>query len=177
MDIKLFLATLPPPDMSAQIKGLGDVVIPARRLKGRPIARERLHATLAPFRENPFSLGEMVTRARAAAARVRARPFSVRFEWTQSFRNSKGRYPFVLSGGDGLAPLRAFQQHLAEQLYRSGIDVEFSAVPHVTLVWADSCVDEEAPIAPLEWTVRDFVLIASPQGQSRHIPLSRWALD
>jgi RNA 2',3'-cyclic 3'-phosphodiesterase len=173
--VKLFLATLPPPDIGARIDGLGDVVIPARRLKGRRIARERLHSTLAPFREQPFSLGEMVGRAKAAATRVRARPFSVRFEWTQSFRHGGSRHPFVLSGGDGLAPLRAFQRQLADTLYQTGIDVEFDATPHVTLVWADACV-EEAPIAPLEWTVRDFTLIASLQGQSRYISLASWRL-
>jgi 2'-5' RNA ligase len=176
VSLKLFLATLPPPEISARIDGLGDVIIPARRLKGRRIARDRLHSTLAPFREQPFSLAEMVARAKAAATRVRACPFPVRFEWTQSFRGGSGRHPFVLSGGDGLAPLRAFQQQLAERLYRAGIDVKFDATPHVTLVWADACVAGEAPVAPLEWTVRDFALIASPQGQSRHIHLARWTL-
>lgn len=173
--IKLFLATLPPPELRTQIDQLGDVIIPARRFRGRRVARQRLHSTLAPLRAQPFALGETVARIKAAATRLRARAFPVRFEWTQSFQHRSGHHPFVLSGGDGLAPLRAFQRQLAETLCGRGIDVEFGAIPHVTLIWAERCV-EQAPIAPLEWMVRDFTLIASLQGQSRHIPLASWSL-
>jgi RNA 2',3'-cyclic 3'-phosphodiesterase len=176
LPINLFLATLPPPREGAQIDALGDVIIPARGFRGRRIARERLHSTLAPIHAPRLALRQSIARAKAAAAQVRAPAFPVRFEWTQSFRHAGDRYPFVLSGSDGLAPLRTFQACVADQLRRADFVVPSSFTPHVTLIWAERCV-EEAPIAPLEWTVRDFALIASLQGQSRHIHLASWSLD
>jgi 2'-5' RNA ligase len=172
MDVKLFFAVLPPPALRVQIDSLRHTIARARRMRGHVIATERLHNTLLPV---PAS-HQAIARAKAAAATLRAPSFPVRFEWTQSFAHH-GHKPFVLSGGDGLAPLRAFQGELRDTMIRAGFPVPSGFTPHITLLWADRCVDEEAPIAPLEWTVRDFTLIASPQGHSRHIHLAHWCLS
>lgn len=170
MDVKLFFAMLPPTDLRAQIAGLRNTIQRARRLRGHVIAAERLHNTLLQI---PASR-RVVERAKDAAARLRAPAFPVRFEWTQSFTHH-GQKPFVLSGGDGLAPLRAFQGLLRDTMRDAGLPTSPGFTPHITLLWADALV-EDAPIAPLAWTVRDFALIASPQGHSRHIRLAQWRL-
>ena len=47
--------------------------------------------------------------------------------------------------------------------------------PHMTLIWASRRVDEY-PIVPIRWTVREFVLVRSHVGQSRHEYIGRWPL-
>ena len=61
-------------------------------------------------------------------------------------------------------------------MLREGFAVTRSFTPHVTMLWADCCVGEEYPVAPIAWTVRDFVLTARIQGYSRHIEVARWPL-
>ena len=61
-------------------------------------------------------------------------------------------------------------------MMRAGFTVERSFTPHLTLLWADRCV-EAYPIAPITWTVRDFVLVLSLPGQSRHIHVGHWQLQ
>lgn len=176
MNMKLFFAMLPPPDIGRQIESLGAHIRKARNLRGRMIEAARLHNTLAAVYAAHMPPRQLIARARAAAAGLRAPAFPVRFEWTQSFAH-KGRKPFVLSGGDGLASLRVFQGGLREAMIRAGLPVPSGFTPHITLLWADHCVQDEAPIAPLEWTVRDFALVASLSGQSRHIHLAHWTLN
>ena len=61
-------------------------------------------------------------------------------------------------------------------MVRGGFAVPHSYTPHVTLLWADRSV-EEYPIAPIAWDVREFSLVLSVQGWSRHIDVARWSLD
>jgi 2'-5' RNA ligase len=46
---------------------------------------------------------------------------------------------------------------------------------HVTLLYDKRVVDEQ-PIEPISWTVREFVLVRSLHGQTRHTDVARWQL-
>jgi 2'-5' RNA ligase len=171
----LFFATLPPDPLRPAIAGLGAYIGRAHRLRGAAIAQERLHITGAPVFDRRVSLEKNIERTKRIGEGMRHPRFAVRFDWTQSFRGNAHRHPLVLSGDDGLAPLRSFRQELREQMLRAGFLVPQSYTPHVTLLWADRCVNEN-PLAPISWEVRDFMLILSLGGQSRHIHLGRWPL-
>jgi RNA 2',3'-cyclic 3'-phosphodiesterase len=58
---------------------------------------------------------------------------------------------------------------------RAGFPVAWNYTPHITLLWADRCVNEYL-IAPIGWMVHDFVLLLSLAGASRHIPVADWQL-
>jgi RNA 2',3'-cyclic 3'-phosphodiesterase len=45
--------------------------------------------------------------------------------------------------------------------------------PHVTLLYDDRCVAEQA-VDTVRWTVREFVLVHSLHGQGRYVFLGRW---
>jgi 2'-5' RNA ligase len=171
----LFFAALPPEPLRPIIAGLGAHIGRAHRLRGAMIAKELLHNTLAPACDPRFSLEKNIERARRVGADMRHPSFAVRFDWTQSFRASAHRHPFVLSGDDGLMPLRAFRQVLREGMLRAGFTVPQSHTPHITLLWADRCVGEH-PIAPIGWEIRDFVLVLSLRGMGSHITVARWTL-
>jgi 2'-5' RNA ligase len=56
-----------------------------------------------------------------------------------------------------------------------GWKAESRFTPHISLIWSSDFLPERA-IEPFSWTIREFVLIHSMYGQSRHEVLSRWPL-
>jgi 2'-5' RNA ligase len=170
----LFFALLPPDSVRPAIERLGGTLQQAHRLRGSMIAKDRLHNTLAAVHD-AGSIMENIERAKRIGARIRYPSFPVRFDWTGSFRVGQARNPLVLRGEDGLKPLIEFRQEVCSQMARAGFAVTRNYTPHVTLLWADRCV-EEYPIAPIGWTVKDFVLVLSVRGTSQHIHLGRWQL-
>ncbi len=147
----------------------------AHDLRGLSIAPERLHNTVAPVHDPRFAVEKNIERARRIAEGIRYPAFPVRFEWTGSFRNTSGSCPFVLQGDGGLRSLKTFRQILGDRMTRAGFKIGRTYTPHVTLLWAERCV-EEYPIAPIDWTVHEFVLVLSLKGLRRHIYLARWSL-
>lgn len=172
--VRLFFAIRPQEQAGAAIADLGTRLKAAHRLRGRAIARERLHNTLAAVHDTG-TIRENILRAKAIGDRLWHRGFSVRFDWTGSFRRDDRGHPFVLRGGEGLEPLADFRETLRMRMRAAGLPVEPGFTPHVTLLWADRCVDDY-PIAPIGWRVREFVLTASLQGYSRHVDVARWSL-
>ena len=148
-------------------------------LSGRPVAQDRLHITLNHLGDHAGVPRDMVALAREAAGTLRASPFDVAFDRVVSFGGKPGNLPFVMRGGDGLVELLAFQQALAAAMRKTGSRIgkwaETNFTPHVTLLYDAKSVAEQA-IAPMAWTVREFVLVHSLVGQTRHVVLDRWPL-
>ena len=174
--INLFFAALPPDPIRPVMEMLGRTVRKAHGLRGRLIAKECLHNTLAAVQDPRYPLRKNIERAKSVGDRIRHPSFSVRYEWTGSFDVHRDRYPLVLRGDAGLQPLVSFQRELGTQMKRAGFGVAGRYTPHVTLLWADRPV-ADYPIAPIAWTVTDFVLVASGVGKSRHIHVARWPLQ
>lgn len=172
--VKLFFAIRPDDGAGRQIESLTPRLTRAHRLKGRPMDRARLHNTLAKVHDTG-TLTENIARAKAIGDRLWHRSFSVCFDWTASFQHKGGRFPFVLRTGDP-GPLSDFRTALRTEMLRDGFAVDHSFTPHITMLWADRPVDDEYPVAPIAWTVRDFVLTASIHGYSRHMEVARWPL-
>jgi 2'-5' RNA ligase len=53
--------------------------------------------------------------------------------------------------------------------------VERKFTPHVTLLYDDRMVPEQA-VEPISWRVREFVLTHSLLGKTQHVELGRWPL-
>ncbi len=168
---------MPPRELWPLIGGLCDRLCYAHKLGGRPIGLERLHITLAPVFCAHLGLEEMVRRAIAVGSAMAGPAFPARLDLTASFAHRRERKPFVLSGQEGLAELIACQSELRRRMALAGFEVRADYQPHMTLIWADRQVEEEYPIAPISWQVRDFVLIASHQGLSRYDVIRRWPLQ
>jgi 2'-5' RNA ligase len=145
-------------------------------LRGQRIGPDRLHVTLAPVFAPGRSLPDTLARAKAMAAEIQWESLPVCFEWSEGFRLRRNRHPFVLRGDQGVRPLTELRQQIRAQMMRAGFPVERNFTPHVTLLWANRPV-EANPIAPIHWTVRDFVLVLSVVGEARHIHVGRWPLQ
>lgn len=140
---------------------------------GKPLEAERLHVSLCNiggfFDQIPR---EHLPTACEAAARVRMAPFEVEFDLLHSTTGH-----MLLRPSNGAPALHAFHEKLTEELVRAGMRrwLTWNFNPHVTLSYG-ACAVHERPIAPITWTVRDFVLIESLYGRHRHIERGRWAL-
>jgi 2'-5' RNA ligase len=172
----LFFALLPDHSTAFLAETLALGLSRVHGLKGRPMDADRLHLTLCGVPLEPGALVETVERAKGAAARVAAGPVEVSLDLARSFGHGEGRHPFVLACGDPSDGLLALRRQLGLALKRDGIGDAFGGfTPHMTLLWADRMV-EDSPILPVRWMARDFALVLSLAGQSRHITLGRWAL-
>ncbi len=175
--VNAFFAIKPAEPARAQIAGLARHLHKVHKLRGNPILPEHLHVTLHPVGDERRGMKAAIGGAMDAAGRVRASPFDVVFDVAESFFVRSGNHPFVLRGC-GLGMLTDFRRELGAEMVRSGLKacVVGNFTPHVTMLWADRCV-EEHPVAPIRWTVREFVLVLSLVGWTEHRHVGRWPLQ
>lgn len=178
--INLFFALMPDAAATAQASLIASRHLADRRMIGRPLAPHRFHVTL-------FSVGgflgkvpdEIMTATQAAAASVRAEPFEVSLDRATSFHRSRGKRPYVLLGGDGVADIMPFYRDLGGAMHRAGLHVSgggHSFRPHLTLAYASE-YRAEIPVDPVSWIAREFVLIESWVGLTQHHVRGRWKFN
>jgi 2'-5' RNA ligase len=172
---RLFFAVNPDPQVATDLWRRAERYRSRRRLAGRPTPPELLHITLNGVGAFPRLDGQVVARARAAASRVAARRFVVSLNRLVSWEGA--RRPLVLTGGDGVIGV----DDLHRQIRLAMADVGLASrrapgfEPHLTLL-RDRVETPPQWIAPVNWQVREFVLVHSPHGLSRHDVLGRWPL-
>lgn len=174
---RLFLAIFPDRETAAQLATLAATQCAHHGLRGRPLATERFHVTLFHLGDSAGLRHDVVDAASKAASRVQAGSFELAFDQVASFAGRRDKVPFVLKADGGNAALRQFHADLAAQLREAGLGhfANGSFEPHVTLAYDARMVAPEA-VFPVCWRADEFVLIHSLLGQTRHIPLARWAL-
>jgi 2'-5' RNA ligase len=123
---------------------------------------------------------ELVDAAIKAAASIRMEPFSVEFDHTLTFAKKPRPGPRVLGGTEGLVGLYTLHDVLVGALQNTGFNLAAlpnasDFTPHVTLAYGMPWIDER-PIEAASWNVREFVLMHSLLGRTRHIALERWPL-
>ena len=177
-DRLLFLTYLAP-DAAAQIAGRVPDFRGQHGLRGKAVPQNLLHVTLNHFGDFDGLPLDMVALAREAAETLAMAPFEVVFDRVASFKTQPGNYPFVLRGGGGLIKLLEFHQALVEAIRRTGSRIGKRAkpnfTPHVTMLYDGQAVAEQL-VEPVTWVVREFALVHSLLGQTRHIVLDRWTL-
>lgn len=175
---RLFFALVPDPDTAARIARLAHRLRREHGLKGRVIATERFHVTLHHLGDHAGLPEDLIATARTAAASVAMPPFEVVFDRVGSFSRKLGNRPLVLRGDDGVVALKTFQQALGLAMTKAGLGrwAESQYTPHVTLLYDDRAVDEQI-VETIVWTAREFILMHSLLGRTRHVPLARWPLE
>jgi 2'-5' RNA ligase len=145
-------------------------------LRGEPLLVERLHVTLHHLGDYDVEHKSIVTTALEAGSAVQAASFDVELDRTASFGGKK-LSPFVLTGMQGVVELKAFQRILGGTMARAGLGkhVEKNFTPHVTLLYDAKRIDQQE-IEPISWTVREFALVHSLLGETKHTVLGRWTL-
>ncbi len=173
----LFFAIFPDEPAARRIAQLALHLRGEHGLKGNPPAMERFHVTLHHLGSYAGLPPGVVARASDAAATGTTPPFDVAFDRAGSMSGRRGKRPFVLRGGDGVAALRAFQQSLGTAIQQVGLvgRARSHYTPHVTLLYDGRYVAEQA-VETVGWAVHELVLVHSLLGRSQYVPLARWPL-
>ncbi len=172
---RIFFAALPEPASARRIHAFAEAMRREHGFAGNLILPEHLHVTLFHLGDWTALPEEIVNLASAAASQIRVPPFEVSFARVESFRNATGIFPFVLSGP--ATQWKTLHEALRVALESAGLGgaTKGEFKPHVTLTYDEVRVKPTA-IAPIAWTVRDFVLVHSRLGKTEHIHLGRWVL-
>ena len=172
----LFFAVLPDANTAAGIAKLGQQMCGEMRPKSKPHAANRLHVTLQHLGNFAGGLPqELVDVAIKAAASIRMEPFVVEFDHALTFAKKPRPGTLVLGGTEGLVGLYTLHDALVGALQNAGFDLTSEFTPHVTLAYGMPWIDKR-PIEAASWNVREFVLMHSLLGRTRHIALERWPL-
>ncbi|HUP93069.1 MAG TPA: RNA 2',3'-cyclic phosphodiesterase [Solimonas sp.] len=134
-----------------------------------------LHVTLS-FLGNTVS-AEQEAAAQQCAARVRAEPFTLALEQAGSFRGAK--FPWWLGPREAPPALLALHHQLHELLLRARVAPEREKfAPHLTVLRDAAMFLPPTPIRPIEWQVREFVLMRSRMDLQPAVyeELGRWPL-
>src|SRR5437868_12050525 len=116
---RIFFACLPDEAARARILGYAEDAKTRHAFEAALILPEHLHVTLFHLGDWAAFPEEIVRLAKEAAAQVSIAPFEAAFARAESFRNSTGVYPFVLTGD--LALWRPLHDALGAALKRVGL--------------------------------------------------------
>jgi 2'-5' RNA ligase len=167
---RLLLAVLPDAETTARIAATSRHLRVSHGLTGKAVLPEHFHVTLCHIDDDVGLAAGMVEKAKTCAASVSMPSFRVCFDWVESFKNGA----LVLRGDEGTIGLDILQQRLSDALDGTPRRAR-SFTPHVTLLRDKHRVPEQR-IEPIEWTVRELVLVHSLLGRTTHRHLARWSL-
>ncbi|MBN3846430.1 phosphoesterase [Paraburkholderia sp. Ac-20342] len=176
----LFFAVFPDTHTAAGIAKFARQLCDEARARSKPLAAGRLHVTLRHLGNFAGGLPpEYVDVAKRAAGAVSMAPFAAEFDALESFAKKPRPGPAVLVGEDGVQGLHRLHEVLGGALRTAGFGPSFGSdthfEPHVTLAYGIPWA-ERRPVEPAGWNVREFALIHSLLGRTRHIVLARWPL-
>jgi len=174
---RLFFAIFPQPPAAETGRQFGQDLSNQHGLSGRLESTDRLHITLDHIGDYHGLPVGIVDSAIQAAAKINQPAFEVVFDRAGSFAGAPGKNPFVLQGDNDATALHDFRFILTNTLRAAGVPSKSGKqfTPHITLL-RDARLVSEHPITPLRWIVREFVLVHSLLGRTKHIPLARWPL-
>lgn len=165
---RLFFAIRPPITIARQVTNaahwFGD--------GGGVLRAEHVHVTLDILDDVAAFDRELTRRLLEVGEAVAAEPFRIVLDRVAGSARS-----IALRPSHQLPALDALRGEIARHRSATGItDREgYRFSPHLTLGYRKGQPFGEA-IAPVEWDVRDFVLIHSHVGRTRHDLLGRWTL-
>ena len=143
-----------------------------------PIPSERLHLSLYALFAGDCIPEPVAKLAERAGGATRCEKFEITLTRALSFRNTRGKKPFVFGAPSEAGSVNQLSRRIAGALNAlSGSKVHKAQVntPHVTLIW-DPVIISEQRISPIIMPVREFALVHSYVGQSRYDILGRWPL-
>lgn len=174
---ELYFAILPDPPIATYTRELAGNFRRQYRFSTKPRRADLFHVTLYKIGSYHCLPEEAAFAAMHAASTVSKLCFQITFDRAVSFGNNDNR-PLVLWNKDGNNELKALHRELDHAMRLTGIG-GYSGKPiepHMTLLYQGHLIPEIMLSEPVTWTVRDFVLINSLQGEATHEHLCYWPL-
>jgi 2'-5' RNA ligase len=173
-----FICVVPDPLSAKAIERTALSIAKDVNFAGQLLKPKRYHLSLAHIsdRNRIYSKDEFVV-SRAARC-VELSEFEVSLSRIGSFRGPPRRggppgHPLVMVADSG--PIFDLFRSLGRGLANFRIAVGEHFTPHVTLAYSEQFVPMQA-IEPIRFKVREFVLIHSERGLTKHNILGTWAL-
>jgi len=172
----LFFAIVPDPETAMRIERLAQGLRVEHSLKGKPLPTKHFHVTLHSIGVHDTFFERVAAWAQATASAISMPAFDVVFDHAGSFHRTARARPFVLLGSDRVAALEEFHGVLGTTLAKAGFNLRPSSfTPHLTLLY-DKHEVAERTIEPVRWTAREFFLVDSRVGKTKHVQLAQWPL-
>jgi 2'-5' RNA ligase len=163
---RLFFALMPPIELARHVADAAHWF----ETIGKPVRADRLHITLAILQDFYVVPDGLIEQLLRTGLQVAAAPFDVVLD-----RVSARAGLIALKPSHKIAALDALYRQIATLCRAAGIAErparKFNA--HLTLGYRDGRSFDER-IAPVDWTAREFLLIHSHLGQTRHEVLGQW---
>ena len=174
---RLFFALFPDQRTASRIAAVAASGCRRQGLRGRPLHTDRLHVTLFHLGDWAGVPEDVVAAASRAADALHEMSFDLAFDTVASFPTRGSRKPFVLKSVSGNVALHGFHASFARELRQAGLAqwTRGNFEPHVTLAYDQQLVRPQ-PVEPIAWRAREFVLVHSLLGRTRHIRMANWSL-
>jgi 2'-5' RNA ligase len=172
---RYFFAIVPQSPVAMEIDRLARDLRRSHRLRGTVIGPDRYHISLCGVAAPGPAPAQTHDALRRIGDRILAAPFDVGFDHAVSFGQAARKRPLVLARSDAMPGLERLQARLRQAMTSCGMPIARQFNPHLTLLYDEKLV-AASDVPLLRWTVRDFVLIRSVHGESRHEHLGRWPL-
>jgi 2'-5' RNA ligase len=149
------------------------------QVRGRWVKPAKHHMTVQFLGNHAGSPASVIARAGPAAMQVKVAPFEVALDRIETFAGQRQSPCVLRCTPDSDRFVRSLRSALGEALVTAGLAnlLEERFTPHVTIGYIDRPLDEPVAIAPVAWQVRQFALVESHIGESRHEILGQWRLS
>ena len=165
-----FFALRPSMEDAHRLHAIANDLLAANGVTGKRIGPDRLHITLDLVGHDVTP--EVVAIACRAADSIRFSPFEARFDSIMTFTAPSG--PVVLLGTDGLESVRNLRTALASAMADCGFNPSRTYQPHMTLSYDPGHRLPQMPVEPISFVAKEFFLVKSHIGLSRHEVLRTW---
>ena len=173
--VRYFFALVPPPEDAAAIDALAHDLRRSHGLRGWPIGPERYHLTLGGIERYGGAADEEIATLERIAASMVATRFTVAFDHVAGHGSLGDRQAIFLETSQTFSILDGLQGSLRREMRARGFRTPSKFGPHVTLLY-DECPFDKPIFPPASFPVREFVLVRSVHGASRHDHIARWPL-
>jgi 2'-5' RNA ligase len=163
---QLFCAIQPPAEATSHALDIRNSLCRDDGLRGTAVAGSRLHATLHPFGHFDALQKDYIDLLCRLLSTVEQKPFLVTFDLVKSYAS------LVLVPSVKNEALKALSRAIGRAVDFKG---NWTFSPHITLLYTQQKIADRR-IDPISWTVNEFVLIDSIQGETTHNLIKRFPL-
>jgi len=177
--IDYFFAVRPDDQARSAIAAAAARFRKAQRISGVPVPVESLHLLLCPMGRTELLHQPLEQALLAAGAAVQSEGFVAALDTAMRCLGKGGQFPFVVCADAATSrSALALRKAIAEAQRKVGLHVGAvsSFHPHVALQFGPAIDAIEESITPIQWHVREFLLLRSFFGQSRHQLIGCWPL-
>jgi RNA 2',3'-cyclic 3'-phosphodiesterase len=175
---RYFFALLPQQNVSDETVRIATEVQNELSLRGRLIARQRLHMTWAFIGRYDEPRADVEAAAIAAGDSITGAPFDMIFNHVTSFGRGEGDAPCVFIAPEVPRQMTRISIELRKSMEDAGAAGrdEFPFRPHVTWLYSPDRIKGARPIEPIVWPASEICLVQSVSGVIAYRIIKRWPL-